>query len=304
MRYVVPSSEWRAEQAVDAELARLLISDQFPEALGELHLLGEGWDSTVWRSGAMWVFRFPRREVGLAGFERERTALPRLAERLPAAIPVAELRGVPGRGYPWQWLGSRWIPGAAVYDTDAGEPERVAVAACLGRFLRALHDVDAAEFPDLPVDVVSRADMHLRAPRMRARLEELERLGIWTPPADVSALIDDALALDPPDPRCVVHGDLHVGQTLVSGGELTGVIDWIDICRSDPAIDLVQMWTLGDHQARLAFRSAYGEIDRAAEIRSRVLALDLSGILALYGRHQGIPRLEREALAGLDRSCS
>ena len=117
-------------------------------------------------------------------------------------------------------------------------------------------------------------------------------------------LIDDALALDPPDPRCVVHGDLHVGQTLVSGGELTGVIDWIDICRSDPAIDLVQMWTLGDHQARLAFRSAYGEIDRAAEIRSRVLALDLSGILALYGRHQGIPRLEREALAGLDRSCS
>lgn len=120
----------------------------------------------------------------------------------------------------------------------------------------------------------------------------------------MSALIDDALALDPPDPRCVVHGDLHVGQTLVSGGELTGVIDWIDICRSDPAIDLVQMWTLGDHQARLAFRSAYGEIDRAAEIRSRVLALDLSGILALYGRHQGIPRLEREALAGLDRSCS
>ncbi len=301
---MAPLSEWSPELVVDADLAHGLISDQFPAALGELHLLGEGWDSTVWRSGPTWVFRFPRREVGLAGFERERTALPRLAERLPAAVPVAELRGVPGRGFPWQWLGSRWIPGHELHETDADKRERTALAAGLGRFLRALHGVDAAEFADLPVDVVSRSDMRERVPRMRARMDELERLGMWVAPASVSALAEHALALDPPTPRCVVHGDLHVRQTLVRGGELTGVIDWIDICRSDPAIDLVQMWTLGDQQARRAFTEAYGEVDHAAEIRSRVLALDLSGILAIYGRHHGMPRLEAEALAGLNQSCT
>ncbi len=298
------TAEWSAEHVVDAEQARLLISDQFPEALGELELLGEGWDSTVWRSGPTWVFRFPRREVGLAGFERERTTLPRLANRLPAAIPVAELAGVPGRGFPWQWLGSRWIPGDELHRTNVNDSERIALAAGLGRFLRTLHDIDAAEFLELPVDVVSRSDMHLRVPRARARMAQLEQLKLWTPPTSVDRLMQDALALDPPTPTSVVHGDLHVRQTLVDGAELTGVIDWIDICRSDPAIDLIQMWTLGDERARAAFIDAYGEVDHATEIRSRVLALDLSGILAVYGHQERLPRLQAEALAGLDRTCA
>jgi len=32
-----------------------------------LRLLGEGWDSTVWRAGEEWVFRFPRREMVVPG---------------------------------------------------------------------------------------------------------------------------------------------------------------------------------------------------------------------------------------------
>jgi hypothetical protein len=39
-------------------------------------------------------------------------------------------------------------------------------------------------------------------------------------------------------------------------------------------------------------------------LRARVLSLFLCGTLALFGRHEGLPALEREAIAGLDRTCA
>ena len=81
--------EWRPEVVVDAGCARRLIGTQFPEVeLGSLRLLGEGWDNTVWLVDERWVFRFPRREVVIPGFERELAVLPRLAERLPLSVPA------------------------------------------------------------------------------------------------------------------------------------------------------------------------------------------------------------------------
>jgi macrolide phosphotransferase len=40
-----------------------------------------------------------------------------------------------------------------------------------------------------------------------------------------------------PTHSVLVHADLHPGHTLVSGGELVGVIDWTDIVVGDPAAD-------------------------------------------------------------------
>ena len=36
----------------------------------------------------------------------------------------------------------------------------------------------------------------------------------------------------------VVHGDAHFRQLLQVEGDLTGVIDWVDICRADVGQDL------------------------------------------------------------------
>src|SRR5947207_1012617 len=87
---------WSPEVVVDEELARALIGDLVPGLRdAPLWLLGEGWDSTVWRAGDEWVFRFPRREVVVPGFMREVEVLPHLATALPLPVPVAELRGEP-----------------------------------------------------------------------------------------------------------------------------------------------------------------------------------------------------------------
>jgi aminoglycoside phosphotransferase (APT) family kinase protein len=304
--------EWTAERVVDEELARRLIAARLPQlATAPLRLIGEGWDSTAWLVGDEWVVRFPRREIVFPGLIREMEALVQLAPRLPLPIPVAELRGEPAEEFPWPWAASRFIPGREVGEAAPPDAERVTHGSALGAFLRALHDVDPAGVTVggelLPVDVVHRADMPFRVAKLRERIEALGRLGLWEPPDALDPLLERAVALPPPAPAAlrVCHGDLHLRHLLVDGdGELSGVIDWIDVCRGDPAIDLPLYWGYLPPDGRIAFHEAYGPLDEAALLRSRVLAVFLWGTMAEYGHDVGPEWLMREALSGLDRAVA
>ena len=102
----------------------------------------------------------------------------------------------------------------------------------------------------------------------------------------------------------VCHGDLHVRQVLVSDdGSLAGIIDWVDVCRGDPGIDLLLLWSFLPPGARAGFLEEYGPVSDESLLRARVLALDLGAVLALYARHEGLADLEREAVGGLDRAA-
>jgi aminoglycoside phosphotransferase (APT) family kinase protein len=302
--------EWSAEVVVDAPLARRLIADQFPAVeLGSLELLAEGWDNTVWVADARWAFRFPRRTVAIPGVRRELAVLPRLAPLLPVPVPVPELVGRPGHGFPWPFFGAPLLPGREVADANWGDRERARLAVPLAEFLRTLHSAAtlAAVDPEvtLPADANQRADMRLRAPWTRERLLELERLGLWRAPAAVGRLLDAAEDLPPAEPTALAHGDLHVRHLLVGeDGAMTGVIDWGDVCRADPAIDLMLLWSLLPPAARDGFLDAYGPVAPDQARRARVLALFLCGTLALYAHHEGLPALEREALGGLARATT
>lgn len=141
-------AEWSPEQVVDEPLARRLIGSQFPQLAGAaIEPLGEGWDSTVWLVDGRWSFRFPRREVVVPGLEREIAVLPLLAPLLPAPIPVPELVGRPADGYPFPFAGARYLPGGEPFQARPGDAERIALAAPIARFLRALHSVDPAPIP-------------------------------------------------------------------------------------------------------------------------------------------------------------
>jgi aminoglycoside phosphotransferase (APT) family kinase protein len=100
-----------------------------------------------------------------------------------------------------------------------------------------------------------------------------------------------------------VHGDFHLRHLLVGDrGEPTAVIDWIDICRNDPCVDLVLYWSALPPRGRAEFLGAYGALTEEQLLRGRVLALFLCAVLAVYGHHEGLPKLEREAIAGLERT--
>jgi aminoglycoside phosphotransferase (APT) family kinase protein len=295
--------EWSAEVTVDAELATRLIREQFPEVeLRSISLLGEGWDNTMWLVEDDWVFRFPRRSYVLSGIRNELEVLPRLAPLLPLPIPVPELVGEPSDAFPWPFYGCRLLPGRELADAELDDASLTRLARPLGEFLRTLHalDLDA----DLPVDPVGRADMTVRVPRARQYLEEVESLGLWRPPPVAEELLEAAAALPEAEPTATCHGDLHLRHLLVDDrGDPTGVIDWIDLSRNDPSVDLVLYWAALPPDGRSEFLQAYGAITEEQLLRARVLALFLCGVLAAYGAHEGRPSLTRAAIAGLARTC-
>jgi hypothetical protein len=87
-------------------------------------------------------------------------------------------------------------------------------------------------------------------------------------------------------------------------GAPTAVIDWIDLSRNDPCVDLVLFWSLLPPAGRAEFLAVYGPLGDEQFVRARVLALFLCAVLAVYGHTEGIEPLKRAAVAGLDRTCS
>jgi aminoglycoside phosphotransferase (APT) family kinase protein len=141
-----------------------------------------------------------------------------------------------------------------------------------------------------PADPLRRADMSVRAARIR-------ELGIEAEP-----LLAAAEQLPPAELDAICHGDLHVRQLLVDDGRLTGIVDWVDVCRSDPAVDLSIAWSLLDGAARGAFFAEYGAIEPARAIRARVVALFLSAILVDWAQTENVPAVLETASAGVRRA--
>jgi aminoglycoside phosphotransferase (APT) family kinase protein len=296
---------WSAEAVVDEELARRLIGSQFPEiGLASLRLLGAGWDNTVWLVDERWVFRFPRRQIAIAGIERQLSLLPRLAPFMPVPVGAPRFVGRPGEEFPWPFSGSERIPGRELVEAGLDDAARVALARPLATLLRVLHAARVEGMDDLPVDFNGRADMAVRVPRTREQLAEVEALGLWRRAPEAGRLLEAASALPPSERRVLVHGDLHVRHVLVDdAGGLAGVIDWDDICVGDPCIDLVLAVSYLPATGLAEFLAEYGPASDEQLLRARVLALSLCAALAAYGHDEGLPSVEREALAGLDRAA-
>ena len=297
--------EWDPEVEIGTAEARALIGSRFPElADAVIAVLDAGWDNTVFRVGGEWAFRFPRRQIAIPGVQREIDTLPRLAAHLPLPIPEPRWVGDPTETYPWPWFGARYLPGVELAQSGLADEYRVALGAQLGAFLRALHDPLLVERVGarLPVDPMGRADMNLRVPYTRRRLDQVAADGLWRPTEGVERLIRKATGLPRPTRIVVQHGDLHMRHVLVDArGRATGVIDWGDISVGDPSGDLSIAFGTLIGPARTAFFNAYGPIGPLTELRARVIATFLAAALLGYAAHEGMEALRREALRALER---
>jgi aminoglycoside phosphotransferase (APT) family kinase protein len=269
--------EWSADLTVDEQYARERIERFFVPR--SLRLLAEGWDNAVWLADERWVFRFPRRALALPGIRNEIAVLGELS--LPLRTPVPRFVGD-------TFFGAELIPGRELHpgvDRDTlGRP--------LGEFLRALHAASVSA--PLPDDPFGRADMAIRVPKT---LQALAQLG-----CDVPDAVYAARDLPPVEPVCLVHGDLHFRHLLIDGGAISGVIDWGDVCRGDPSMDLPLYWYALSPAGREAFLDAYGPVSEERLLRARVIAIFLCAVLARYGAAEGLESVEREAWDGLRRA--
>lgn len=295
-----PRPEWAAEESVSPERARSLIESRFPElAPAQVRPLGEGWDNRAFLVNGRWVFRFPRRALAAELLRTEAAVLPRIAARLPLAIPAPRFLGEPGEDFPWPFAGYERIAGETACRARLDAHMRTRAAEPLAAFLRALHAIPADEAGAGP-DRLGRLEVEPRRRRLAQRLEGLHARGLIEAPAPWLALSEEVPAGWKPGASTLVHGDFYARHILVDGKRRpVGVIDWGDVHCGDPAVDLSIAHGFLPPEAREAFRSAYGAIDEAAWRMARFRALWVAAAAASYAADTGDEPLLREGLTAL-----
>ncbi|MFI9787250.1 aminoglycoside phosphotransferase family protein [Kitasatospora sp. NPDC051984] len=253
-----------ARVLIDAALARRLVDVQFPQWAGLplTPLEAAGSDHAIFRLGGELAVRLPRHADAVGQAQKELEWLPRLAPRLPLAVPVPVAVGRPGFGYPWPWGVSRWLDGEVATVEVLGESAGAAVQ--LAGFLRALQGC-AVGGGERTGEELAERDEDTRA--------AIAALGGVFDGAAMTELWDAALAAPGwGRPPVWCHGDFHTGNLLTSGGRLRAVIDFGGLGLGDPACDLTIAFTLMSPASRAAFRDALG-VDEATWTRGRGWAL-------------------------------
>ncbi|PSM43395.1 phosphotransferase [Streptomyces dioscori] len=258
------------ELDIDETLVGRLVAEQFPEwaGLSVERVVSAGTDNAMYRLGDDMVVRLPRRPGGAGQAEKEQRWLPKLAPRLPLAVPVPLAAGAPGQGYALPWGVFRWLDGSNVYDEPLGKGDELADAAGqLGRFVAALREVDAVGGSPSWRGGPLADDRHVRA-----AIRELGTDGVLDASA-VTARWEDALRV----PRWTgapvwLHGDLLPGNLLAQDGRLSAVIDFGGLGTGDPAADVLAAWAVFDGGTRPLFREAAG-VDDDTWARGRGWAL-------------------------------
>lgn len=256
---------------IDAALVRKLVDTQFPQwAALPLELLDPaGSDHVIYRLGEQLSVRLPRHTGAIGQAEKELEWLPRLAPRLPLAIPVPVGVGEPGFGYPWRWAVSSWLEGEVATVEALADSSTAAVR--LADFLAALQQF-------APEDIQALATRESLQGRPLVDRDRATRAAI----AEVGGVFDATAmtelwnaAVNAPGwdrPPVWFHGDFHTGNLLTVGGRLSAVIDFGGLGIGDPACDLTIAFTLMSADSRAAFRAAL-DVDDATWTRGRGWAL-------------------------------
>jgi hygromycin-B 7''-O-kinase len=211
---------------------------------------------------------------GMGSCEVETAAL-RLLGGAGLPVPCLLAAGqLGGAGWPWPYCVMSALPGRPLGDV-AGD--RVQVAAALGRFLRAMHEVRPAEPPAFAGGgfLAGRLDAcvaeHRAAGRVPAR---------WID--EMPGYLDRArpTVLDGAGGTVLTHGDLHAGNIYVRPGPiLAGVLDFNDVRLTDAYYDLVVVHLRAlDADRRLleSLLDAYGWGPVAPGWRERMMALTIA----------------------------
>jgi aminoglycoside phosphotransferase (APT) family kinase protein len=266
------------EVHIDADLVRQLVRTQMPDVANlELQpVLAPGTDNLVFRLGPELSVRLPRKPSAVRSLLIEREWLPRMASRLPLAVPLPVASGEPSDAYPFPWLVCTWVHGTplppggwlASDDVDA-----------LVEFIVALQAFDTTGGPLVqpgqragPVaayDATARtaleeASLLKASGRIEAGFfDEEKAVSIWH--AAVEAAPWEV-------PGVWVHRDLQGDNLVTVDGRLSGVLDFGGLAVGDPAGNVMAAFHLFSPESRSKFRAAIST-DDATWTRARGWAL-------------------------------
>jgi aminoglycoside phosphotransferase (APT) family kinase protein len=263
------------EVATDVSLVDELVRTQFPRwhGLPITQVRHGGTDHAIYRLGGELAVRLPRIDWAKHQPERDAVRLPKFAPHLPVAVPEPLELGEPTENYPYRWSVVRWLTGDIATIDEVAED----TALRLAELIQALHEVDATGEPWTTYR--GRLDLSDDDEAVRRSIAELggdpRLIALWQEATSAPRWRGQGRWL---------HADLHQGNLLFTGGELTGVIDWGSAGVGDPAGDLMTAWLFLDERGRKAFRRELTEFDDATWARARGWALQLAVLALPYYR--------------------
>ncbi len=239
---------------IDTALVQHLITTQFPEwaNLPIKFVETSGWDNRTFHLGEDMSVRLPSKADYAEQVKIEHQWLPKLAPHLPLQIPVPLAMGKPTEEYPWHWSIYKWLEGqTASIDriTDLSQ-----FGTTLGEFLNTLQQCDATGGPIAgPNNFHRGGNLSVYDAETREAIANLkDNIKVEA----ITAIWELALSSTWQRSPVWIHGDIALGNLLVSNGQLSAVIDFGQLAIGDPACDLAITWTLFKGESREAFRNA------------------------------------------------
>ncbi|UXH44003.1 aminoglycoside phosphotransferase family protein [Rossellomorea vietnamensis] len=216
---------------------------RFPDIhMESVQVLGEGRMSIVLEVNDRWAFRFAKNEGGSMDLEKEISILPAIQPKLSLSIPFFEFVGRQENGL--YFVGYRKLPGVLLEEDSISRLSRIQVRNLIGslsKFMKSLQaiSVESVAYRALPA-------VNLETKYLQLFKEAKEKVFPFT---DVKTR--DYISgrfnsfLQHPDYHTytptLIHGDLSPNHFLIDTetGELTGIIDFGDMCLCDPDYELL-----------------------------------------------------------------
>ena len=249
-----------------------------------------GTDNFIYCIGEIHALRVARDHGGIPSLAYREPVAMRSLHDLPLEIPELVAHGLMDEPEGWPWLICTWLAGDSLESVDHRlTPED---AGRLALFLLELQG-QKRDFAAPP-----NHDNHWRGTPLASRdrptrqaiadtahhFDAIALLAIWQAALDAPACREEDLTW--------IHGDLHPGNLLVRGEQLSGVLDWGLSGLGDPACDMMAGFTVFDGAVREAFWQAAGVTD-AVWRRARGWALSTALIAYAYYRGTDAPIVER-----------
>jgi aminoglycoside phosphotransferase (APT) family kinase protein len=255
---------------IDGSMVQKLIAEQFPNLshLPVSPIKKQGHDNRTFRLGDELSVRLPSQPSYADAVQKEATVLAALDGQLSVDVPKVYALGEPSNEYPLPWSIRRWLTGTTLEDTQI--LDRRSLARTVGALL--------VELRSLPADINLSAGKHsfyrgchpsvygdevvksLR--KMDDKTKTTHCLEIWQ--KGTESVWANAPAW--------FHGDVAVGNVLMTDNKVSALIDFGTCGVGDPACDFVIAWTYFDASERQLFKDAIN-VDDGTWHRAKAWAL-------------------------------
>lgn len=301
---VLPDGWQDSVRAALAESPRPELAD------GGLRLLGAGMDSVALlleSDGGEYVLRLPQDPHGAEGIAHEQRLLPELAPCLPVPIPQF-LFTAPNPLGPGRFCAYPAVPGESLSEEQwraRGLLDRPEIHRRIAESLAGVHAFPADRARELGIriwDLRGEFGDDLKTVRAEVvplldRSDAALLLAAWERYLD-----DDANFAHEPT---LIHADVSLDHLLVTGSELTGLIDFGDVAIADPDYDLCYLYPeAGREFVDRVLRCRGTELAPRTETKLRFWACADPALDVLHAQEHEMPEFQQERLLVLTEALA